>query len=83
MTLTVKAGTCAAPGATLYSGPLDGAAFGTSPRAPMPATATSPRGGTDNLCFAWDFPLARATASRTPRPTATFTFDAEQTANNP
>lgn len=83
LNLTIEAGTCAAPGATLYSGSLDGAAFGDSTQGADTGDRDVLAGGTDDLCFSWDFPLASGNGYQLATTTATFTFDAEQTANNP
>jgi hypothetical protein len=83
MTLTIQAGTCAAPGATLYTGPLDAAAFGSNAQGADAGDRNVAAGATDNLCFSWDFPLASDNTFQAATTTATFTFDAEQTANNP
>ena len=83
MTLTVKAGTCAAPGATLYSGALSGAAFGSNAQGANPGDRNVTAGSSDSLCFSWSFPLASGNAYQGAATSTTFTFDAEQTANNP
>ncbi len=83
MNLTIQAGTCAAPGSTLYSGALDAAALGSNVQGNDPGDRTVAAGNTDNLCFSWDFPLGSGNGFQNATTTATFTFDAEQTANNP
>jgi hypothetical protein len=81
--LTVQAGTCAAPGATLYSGSLDGASFGDPAQGGDAGDRDVAAGASDDLCFSWSFPLDSGNAYQGAATTATFTFDAEQTANNP
>jgi hypothetical protein len=81
--LTIQAGTCAAPGATLYSGNLNGAALGNVAQGAQAGDRNVASGGTDNLCFSWSFPLTSDNSYQNATTTATFTFDAEQTANNP
>jgi hypothetical protein len=81
--LTIQAGTCAAPGATLFTGKLSGAALGNVAQGAQAGDRTVASGGTDNLCFSWSFPLSSGNGFQAAATTATFTFDAEQTANNP
>lgn len=81
--LTIEAGTCAAPGATLYSGSLDGAAFGDATQGDDTGDRTVAASGNDPLCFSWSFPDTSGNTYQLASTTATFTFDAEQTANNP
>lgn len=82
MTLTIQAGTCASPGATLYSGALGSAALGDSTQGADTGDRNVAAGASDNLCFSWDFPLGSGNAFQAAATTATFTFDSEQTANN-
>jgi hypothetical protein len=74
MTLVVSAGVCTSPGATLFSGTLDGAAL---------ADRVVAAGADDDLCFAWELPLGSGNAFQNVSTSVTYTFDAEQTANNP
>ena len=83
MTLTVSTGTCASPGTTLYNNALGSAAFGSSAQGAQTGDRTIAAGASENLCFAWAFPLASGNGFQNAATTATFTFDAEQTANNP
>jgi len=83
MTLLVQAGTCTSPGATLYSGALGAAAFGSSATGAQPGDRDVAAADSDNLCFTWTFPLASGNAFQAAATTATFTFASEQTANNP
>ncbi len=81
--LTIQAGTCAAPGATLYTGKLNGAALGNVAQGAQGGDRNVASGGTDSLCFSWSFPLNSDNSYQNATTTATFTFAAEQTANNP
>lgn len=83
LTLTISTGTCAAPGTQLYGSALGAAAFGSSAQGAQAGDRTVAAGASENLCFAWSFPLASGNAYQSAATTATFTFDAEQTANNP
>lgn len=81
--LTVTAGAC--PGAGVLSGPgaLSAAAFGNPAQGPHAGDRVLAAGTSEDLCFAWSLPLATGNAFQAAATTATFTFDAEQTANNP
>lgn len=81
--LTVQAGTCLAPGATLYTGGLEGAFLGDNTSGGDPGDRDVLAGGTDDLCFSWSFPLTSGDGFQDAATDATFTFDAEQTVNNP
>ena len=83
MTLLIEAGTCASPGATLYSGALGSAALGSSAMGAQPGDRNVAAAASDSLCFTWSFPLASGNAFQAATTTATFTFASEQTANNP
>lgn len=83
MTLVIAAGTCASPGATLYSGALGSAAFGSSAPGAQAGDRSVAAAASDSLCFTWAFPLASGNAFQAAATTATFTFASEQTANNP
>lgn len=83
MTLLIQAGTCASPGATLYSGALGSAALGSSTSGAQAGDRNVVAAASDSLCFTWAFPLASGNAFQAAATTATFTFASEQTANNP
>jgi Camelysin metallo-endopeptidase len=83
LTLTISPGTCAAPGAPIYSGPLNGASLGNVAQGAQTGDRNVASGGTDNLCFAWAFDIAAGNPYQAATTTATFNFAAEQTANNP
>jgi hypothetical protein len=81
--LTIKAGACPGAGADLYNGPLSGAALGDPTQGNQAGDRTLAAGAPDPLCFAWSLPLATGNAFQGATTTTTFTFQAEQTANNP
>jgi predicted ribosomally synthesized peptide with SipW-like signal peptide len=83
--LTIQAGTCAAPGATLYSGSLDAAFLGDNTQGDDPGDRTVAAGASDSLCFSWDFRWPAATATRTPPrpPTSPSTPSRPRTTRNP
>jgi spore coat-associated protein N len=84
--LTVKsAGTsCTAfDGTSLFSGALSAAAFGSVTAGQQTGDRTLNAGANEVLCFRVTLPAATGNAFQGASTTATFTFDAEQTANNP
>ncbi|MEI7743764.1 MAG: TasA family protein [Chloroflexota bacterium] len=83
LAMTVKAGACPGAGANLYSGALGATALGSNVQGAQTGDRSVAAGATDLLCFAWSFPLASGNTYQSAATTATFTFDAEQTANNP
>jgi hypothetical protein len=83
MTLTVKAGTCPGAGGNLYSGALGSTAIGSNVAGAQAGDRTLAAAASEPLCFAWLFPTTSGNTFQTAATTATFTFDAEQTANNP
>lgn len=83
LTLTIDAGACGSTTASLYSGTLQGAAFGSSAQGGQAGDRSIAAGANEQLCFAWDLPLVTTgNAFQDATTTATFTFDAEQTKNN-
>ena len=86
LTLSVRTlGTsCAAfDGTQLYSGALNGAAFGSNAAGAQAGDRSLDAGANEVLCFRATLPLATGNTFQGATTTATFTFDAEQTANNP
>jgi hypothetical protein len=83
MTMTVSPGTCASPGSSVYSGALGSTAVGSAAQGSQAGDRTLAAAASENLCFAWSFPLASGNGFQNAATTATFTFAAEQTANNP
>jgi hypothetical protein len=87
--LTVKTqdggGGCAAFSGTsvLAATTLNGAAFGSSAQGANPGDRNLTAGSAEVLCFQVSLPLATANTLQGASSAATFTFDAEQTANNP
>ena len=82
MTLLVKVGTCVAPGATIYTGSLSGAFFGSNAQGQDTNDQVVPAASSQSLCFTWGFPIGSGNAFQSANASTTFTFDAEQTANN-
>jgi hypothetical protein len=72
--LTINAGTCTSPGAQLYTGSLAGAAL---------TDRVVDAGADADLCFTWELPFGTGNAFQGADAAVVFTFDAEQTANNP
>ncbi|HLO35205.1 MAG TPA: TasA family protein [Candidatus Deferrimicrobium sp.] len=87
--LTVKGedagGGCAAfTGASVLAATtLDGAGFGSSAQGADAGDRNLAAGASEVLCFRVSLPLATGNAMQGASSAATFTFDAEQTANNP
>ena len=81
MTLTIKVGTCPSAGATLYTGSLSGALFGDPATGQQTNDQIIAASTTQNLCFAWSFPLASGNTYQAATTSTTFTFAAEQTQN--
>ena len=87
--LTVKqedaGGGCAAFTGTsvLAATTLDGAGFGSSAQGAQAGDRTLAAGASEVLCFRVSLPLSTGNALQGASSAATFTFDAEQTANNP
>lgn len=80
--MTIKTGACAGT-TSLYSGALNGAAFGDPTQGAQAGDRTLASGANEQLCFAWSLPLATTDTFQGATTTATFTFAAEQTQNNP
>lgn len=80
---TITAGACPGAGGALYTGALSGAALGDPTQGNQAGDRTLAAGANDPLCFAWSLPLATGNAYQGATTTTTFTFQAEQTANNP
>jgi predicted ribosomally synthesized peptide with SipW-like signal peptide len=94
LVLTIKEGvtTCddanwAADGTTVYSGELGDTGgiplFGDPTQGAQAGDRVVAAGANEVLCVNVTFPLSATNASQGTSSTATFTFDAEQTANNP
>jgi predicted ribosomally synthesized peptide with SipW-like signal peptide len=75
---------CAAfDGTLLYSGSIGSAAFGSPASGGQAGDRTLAGATSETLCFRATLPLATGNGYQNASTTATFTFDAEQTANNP
>lgn len=86
MTLTVKTlgTTCAAfDGTTLFSGALSAAALGSNAPGAQAGDRTLNGAASETLCFRASLALGTGNAFQNATTTTTFTFDSEQTANNP
>lgn len=73
-------------GTQLYTGDLDssaGAIFGNPAQGFQAGDRNLAVGASETLCFRVALPLSTGNAYKNAATTATFTFDAEQTANNP
>jgi Camelysin metallo-endopeptidase len=70
-------------GAQLYSGTLAAAFFGDPTTGDQGADRTLAGAASEVLCFRTTLPLSTGNAFQAAATTATFTFSAEQTANNP
>ena len=81
--LTIKQGACPSSGTTVFTGKLSTAGFGSNVQGANAGDRNIAAGSTENLCFAWSFPLASGNTLQGAATTATFTFDAEQTLDNP
>jgi hypothetical protein len=82
--LTVSAGACPGAGAPLFGpAPVDGAAFGDPSQGDDAGDRALPGATSEALCFAWSLPLSAGDGLQGATTTTTFTFGAEQTANNP
>jgi|SRR5450759_264377 hypothetical protein len=85
LTLTVKTlGTSCAlfDGTSLYTGALASAAVGDPTQGAQAGDRTLAAAGSESLCFRATLPLATGNAYQNATTTTTFTFQAEQTANN-
>lgn len=86
VTLSVKdegSGCAAFDGTTLYSGALNGASFGDATAGDDTGDRTLAALAGETLCFRASLPIGTGNAYQGAATTATFTFEAEQTANNP
>ena len=87
LNMTITAGACPGAGAPLYSGvlwtsALAHAKFGDNTAGNQAGDRTLNATTSEQLCFAWSLP-GTTTTGQGATTTATFTFYAEQTANNP
>lgn len=87
LTLTVKTlgtGCAAFDGTTILPATtLDGVAIGSAAQGDQPGDRTLAAATSEDLCFQVGLPLATGNALQGASSDVTFTFDAEQTANNP
>jgi hypothetical protein len=86
MTLTIKTlGTSCATfdGTSIYTGSLSAAAFGSNAQGAQAGDRTLAAGASETLCFRASLPLSSGNGYQNATTTTPFTFDSEQTANNP
>lgn len=82
--LTISAGTCPGSGAPLYgAAALGSAAIGSPAQGAQAGDRTLAAAASEDLCFAWSLLSSTGDTYQGAATTATFTFDAEQVANNP
>jgi len=83
MTLAIIEGACGGGGASVYSGSLAAAAFGNPAQGAQGGDRVLAGGGSEVLCFTAGLPIGTGNSFQGQTVNVTFTFDAEQTANNP
>ena len=76
-------GCSAETGTVLYTGALSGGAIGSNTQGAQAGDRVLNAAANEQICFKVQLPLATGNAFQTATTTATFTFDAEQTVNNP
>ncbi len=81
--LTIREGACPSSGTALFTGKVGSAAFGDPTQGADDGDRDLAAANAEDLCFAWSLDLGTGNAYQGAATTATFTFDAEQTANNP
>jgi predicted ribosomally synthesized peptide with SipW-like signal peptide len=81
--LTIRPGACPSASATIFTGALSAAAFGSIVQGAQAGDRTLNGAASEQLCFGWSLALASGNAYQGATTTTTFTFTAEQTANNP
>lgn len=79
---TITAGTCPGSGTPLWNSVLAGAAFGSPAVGSQSGDRVLDSLTSEALCFAWSLPSSTLPAFQGATTSATFTFSAEQTANN-
>ena len=83
LTIKTQGASCAAfDGTMLYTGDLASAAFGDGTPGEQSGDRTLSAGTSETLCFQAQLPTSTDNSYQGATTTATFTFDAEQTANN-
>jgi predicted ribosomally synthesized peptide with SipW-like signal peptide len=88
LNMTISLGACPTSATVFFSGPLwtnatTHAKIGDTTAGDQGADRVLNPAATELLCFAWDLPGTTGNAYQGATTTATFTFYAEQTANNP
>jgi hypothetical protein len=80
--LAVREGACPSTGTVVSSGSLDAAAFGSAATGADTGDRVLDGAASEDLCFTVSLPSATGPSYMGAATTTTFTFDAEQTANN-
>ena len=80
---TCTTGGFGASGTTLYTGTLTAASFGNPAQGSQAGDRALAAAANETLCFQATLPLTTTNAYQGAATTTTFTFTAEQTANNP
>jgi hypothetical protein len=80
--LTVKEGACPSVGTTVYSGVLDSAAWGSTTAGFQAGDRVLAASTSEDFCFTVSLPSGTLNPFQGATTTTTFTFSAEQTANN-
>ncbi len=84
ISLVVREGACPSAGAEVFNGSLgDAVLWGDAAQGDDAGDRDIDAGLDEDLCFAWEFPLESDDTYEDKTTTVTFTFDAEQIANNP
>jgi len=83
ITVGIAEGACPTANAAFASGPLDSVSFGDAAQGADAGDREVAAGASEDLCFSWSFPLSAGNEYQGDSTVATFTFDAEQVANNP
>jgi len=84
LTISTLGTSCAVfDGTSLYTGALSAAAFGSNAQGAQAGDRTLNASSSETLCFRASLALSTGNTFQGAATTTTFTFDAEQTANNP
>jgi hypothetical protein len=81
--MDVIEGACPGTGATISSGNASASAFGSNAQGAQAGDRVLAAGATEDLCFSWSLALGTGNAFQGVTGSVDYTFDAEQTDNNP
>lgn len=81
--MAVRPGACPSVAATIYNGNVGTVAWGSVVAGPQAGDRALTAGAFEDLCFTWSLAGTTGNGLQGATTTATFTFSAEQTANNP